>query len=202
MVNFRKPRKQKAKPLPIPADNVDGDSEDDIVIYDSENYRGDKEHIFNHQELVMESLRKINEAGSHELRTGWFNETIDNSGSMKRVYVEDTRKKFIECVKTAIMVMRCDFDLDAHETVDGYTKSLETEHKKLLDSQWNWYTKLPPNYRKSYEGRIVQGFFNTELGWYLKYIEIEVDCYRAIAEELNNLSKRLDFYRTADFIAT
>jgi len=198
MVNFKKTFKKTEKKNDV----FDGDTEDDIEIYDSENYRGDKEHIFSHQELVMEVLRKVNESGSHELRSGWFNETTDASGSIKRVYIEDSRKKFIECVKTALMTMRCDFDKEAHKTVDKYTQLLEDEHNRLLNDQWNWFNNLAPRTKQSYIGKIIPGFFSVEMGWYLKYIEIEVDCYRAIAEELNFLSKRLDFYRTADFVAT
>ena len=199
MVNFKKKKKTG---MITEQNNSTGDSEDDIEIYDSENYRGDKDHIFSHQELVMEVLRKVNESGSHELRSGWFNETMDNSGSIKKVYIEDTRKKFIECVKTAIMIMECDFDTKAHTETDRCIELLDAERTKLLKEQWDWYNSLPPRYKMNYIGKIMEGFFNTEMGWYLKYIETEVECYRAIAKELNYLSKRLDFYRTADFIAT
>jgi hypothetical protein len=149
----------------------------------------------------MESLRKINESGSHELRPGWFNEKVDRQGNTVRSYVEDTRSKFIECIKTAIMNMECDYDKEATKYIESCLNRLEIESKKLLEAQWKWFSELPPNSKAEAQGLVIQGVFNKDLGWYSKYMELEIECYRAIATELHSLTKRLDFYQSEDFQA-
>jgi len=173
----------------------------DFEVADVENYRGDKLLVFNHQILVMEVLRRLNEAGGHELRPGWFNEKMDREGNIIRTYVEDTRLKFIECIKTAMMVMQCDYDKEAEDFVKQCLDELEEEKNKLLESQWKWYQSLPPRPKQELSGQIVKGVFNKDFGWYTKYMELLIECYRAIATELNDLTKRLDFYQIADFEA-
>jgi len=171
-------------------------NQSNFEIEDVENYRSDKQHVFNHQMLVMEVLRRVNEAGSHELRSGWFNEKVDNQGSLTRIYIEDTRKKYVECVKSAMSVMACDYDKKAREKIDKAQGTLKNQKKILLNSQWNWYITLPPKPMLEFRGKVIKGFFNYNMGWYSKFIELEVSAYRNIAKELNNLTKRLDFYKS------
>ena len=180
-----------------PGDN----NSNDFEVSDVENYRSDKLQVFNHQVLVMEVLRKLNDAGSHELRPGYVNTKTDREGNTTRNYIEDTRLKFIECIRTAMMVMACDYDKEAIEYIPEWLKALEVEKKKLQQAQWDWYNKLPPNPKAELSELIVEGTFNKEFGWYVKYMELEVECYRAIATELNYLTKRLDFYESEDFEA-
>lgn len=172
-----------------------------IEIGDVENFRSDKLQVFNHQVLVMEVLRRVNESGSHELRSGWFNESIDHNGNVKRVYIEDTRKKYIECVRTAMNTMSCDYDEEAETTINEFLETLDKEKEKLLKMQWDWYSSLPPKHKEQITGTIIRGMFNIDYGWYLKFIELEVECYRAIAQELNSLTKRLDYYQAEEFEA-
>lgn len=167
---------------------------DDIEISEAENYRGDKIQVFNHQVLVMEVMRKLNEAGSHELRTGYTNQKVDRSGNTTTQYIEDTRKKFIECVKSAIAIMRCDFDKEAEDFVEQCFEELEAKRKVLLEAQWTWYQSLAPLPKQEFSGKIQRYFFAIDFGWYMEYVETEVACYRAISEELSNLTARKDFY--------
>jgi len=166
---------------------------------EKENNSLDKIEVFNHQALVMECLRKVNEAGSHELRSGWYNESVSNNGTVKKVYIEDTRKKYIQCIKTALMVMKCDFDKEAYDKVNLLLKNLKIKHDDLLKQQWNWYINLAPTPKQQNSGKIIEKAFSIEQIWYLVYTESEVDCYSAIAEELNCLTKRLNFYIEPDF---
>jgi len=182
--------------MPVKQDpNFDNDN---FEILDVEDYHSDKLQVFNHQVLVMEILRKVSEAGSHELRAGWFNERVDNQGNVIRMYIEDTRKKFIETVKTAMTIMSCDFDTEATDTITAALDRLKGINKQLKQEQWNWFQALPPRMKQSYEGKISTIFFNVDLGWYLKSMEEEVECYREVLEELHNLTKRLDFYKSAE----
>jgi len=173
----------------------------DLEVMDVENYRSDKFQVFNHQVLVMEALRAARESGGHELRTGWYNEKIDKGGNVTLTYIEDTRKRFIECVKTAKNIMACDFDEEAQSKILVIEKNLKVLRIKLLKEQWDWFVMLPPKVRMQWEGKINRAFFNFELGWYLKYIEEETECYRQIFQELHALTKRLDYYQAEEFVA-
>jgi hypothetical protein len=181
--------------------HFEGSGDESIEILDVENYRADKMLVFNHQTLVMDILRRVTEAGSHELRTGWFNETLDNHGNIKKVYIEDTRKRFIETVRTAMAVMTCDYDETATANITKVVEKLEKEREKLLKQQWDWFQSLAPIPKKALADKMVKEFFNINFGWYLKYIEMEVEAYRRIATELHSLTKRLDFYQVEDFEA-
>lgn len=171
----------------------------DFEIGDVENYRSDGMQVFNHQILVMAILQKVQEAGSHELRAGWFNEKLDNGGNIIRTYIEDTREKYISCVRTAITVMTCDFDDKAKENINKVLKKIKEMKKQLLKEQWEWYTNQPPKYKILLEGKISKSFFNTGYGWYFKAKELEVEFYFQIAKELHSLTKRIDFYQSQDF---
>ena len=102
-------------------------SSNDFEVSDVENYRSDKMQVFNHQILVMEVLRKLNDAGSHELRPGYVNTKTDREGNTARTYIEDTRLRFIECIKTATMVMGCDYDNEARDFIEQCLTELEGE---------------------------------------------------------------------------
>lgn len=170
-------------------------------VSDMENYRSDDQQVFNHQALVNEVLRRCNEAGSHEFRAGWFNEKADKSGNIIRTYIEDTREKFISCVKTAINNMSCDFDKTAKENIKELLKAIKEKKKELKKQQWEWYNKLSEINKKLYVNKIHKEFLNIEFAWYLVYKEFEVECHREILQELCDLTKRLDFYQAQDFEA-
>lgn len=177
-----------------------GDSAE-FEIGDVENYRSDKLQVFNHQTLVMTILMKASDAGSHELREGWFNEKIDDRGNVIRTYIEDTRAKFIECVRTAVNVLACDFDNEAKEKIEKIISSLKKIKGDLKKDQWKWFENLSPKLRTYYYERVHQDFLSVGLQWYLVYKEAEIAHHRMILEELHNLTKRLDFYESQDFEA-
>jgi len=174
----------------------------ELEIADAEDYHSDRFQVFNHQTLVMSAMNKCIEAGSHEMRQGWYNEKIDQRGNITRSYIEDTRLKFVSCVKTLMMVMSCDYDDEAEETIERYLEELESEKKKLLKQQLAWWNSLQPKPKLqvlNMYGEIQNNFFNETLGWWQIYVEIERECYGAIFEELGRLSKRLGFYQAEDF---
>lgn len=181
------------------------DSSSNFEIADVENYQSNKMNVFNHQMLVMEVLRKVNEAGSHEMRTGYTNTKVDNAGNISRFYVEDTRKKFIESVKQAKCVMTCDFDKESRENIQRILDKIEKLKRELLKEQWEWWNSLTPKYQTIFasNGRSVgsKHAFNINLEWWQRYVDDETDYYREVVEELHKLSKRLDFYQSEDFEA-
>lgn len=179
---------------------ADNNSEPDIQFIDTENFH-EENTVFNHQTLVMTRLNCALEAGSHELRSGWFNESTDKLGNVKRVYIEDTRMKFIESVKSCQNVMECDYDEEARKIIEEYEEELLELKENLLEDQWKWYTSLRPNNRQGI--RLNKDTFHFDMVWYAKYLEYRIEWARAVLTELNKLTKRLRFYQEnpADFIA-
>ena len=179
--------------------------EPDFELIETENYKGGGVPQFNHQMLIMEVLRRCNEAGSHEMRAGWYNEKVDGRGNVTRTYIEDTRSKFIECVKTAKMNLSCDFDKTATENIKKLEEDLEKELKILLLNQFSWWDSLTLKYKQQQAsiGRNIESkeFFNENLGWYQMWITAQVECYRNIFEELILLTERLDFYEGVEYTA-
>jgi len=172
--------------------------EQDFEIGDVEDYRHEQDHKFNHQLLVMECIRKCNEAGSHEMRPGWIDTKTDTYGNIKRSYIEDTRKKFISSIKQLKANMICDFDYDAIEIIELIEKQIIEERDKLLKSQWDTWNDLPLLHKQEAVGRgeevLVKDAFNDKLPWFQKWVDTEVNGYRTIFEELIKLTKRKEFY--------
>ena len=180
------------------------DDYSDIEILDPENYQSDKFQVFNHQILVMNVMQRCIEARCHEMRSGWYNRKYDNQGNLSMSYVEDTRQKFINCVKGAVEVMKCDFDNEANEVIDSYIEQLSDMKDNLLKAQQSWWDSLTPKYKQQCSqryGEIISGFFNEKLPWWQMYVEYETECYGLIFEELGELTRRLDNYQIADFEA-
>lgn len=175
--------------------------ESKFEIVDMDNYRGDGKQIFSYEMLVMKALQNCIESGNHEMREGWYNESTDQFGNTKKFYIEDTRKKFIESVKTAYNLLKRHFDEDAKNNTKELLDNLKDKKNELLNDQWKWYLNLPPTPKEYYRGRVVQGIFNMDLGWYKKYVDEELETYRKIFEELMELIKREDDFGGIEYEA-
>lgn len=170
---------------------------DDIEIIDPENYSSEKGKQFSHSFLVMSVMRKCIEAGSKEMRSGWFNQKIDKNGNTVLTYIDDTRKQFIESVKTAEMILICDYDKDIKEQIGKIEEYLKTKYKKLCSLEKNDWEKAHPLIKNSRMQQGIyykEGYLNEDLHYSQVYLEEEVDAYREIFKELTKLTKRLDFY--------
>lgn len=166
-------------------------------------WRNPEEQSFNHQLLIMKAMTKCLELGSKEMKEGYWNEKADKFGNIVRTYVEDTRRAFIESVKTLMMFMECDYDSDAKEIINSIKEKMVERKKYWLEQEWTWWCSLSPTQQQylSKEGKsVVRGFFNKKHDFDNYYFEEELDFYRKICSELNQLSKRLDFYTQPDFI--
>lgn len=176
--------------------------ENSIEIKDVENFRGKTDDKFSHQQLVMSSMKRVIDIGTHELYEG-FNETIeDKYGNKKIIYKENTKKAFIEAIETCEMVMSCDLDEEAEDNIKKIKDSLEEERTKLLKEQIEWFNKLPEN-TKIFYGKIMitSRAFNSNLPHYYQFQEFQIKKYREIFSELTKLTKRLDFFASEDFEA-
>lgn len=178
--------------------------DDEIEIIDQDDY-GDNYKVFNHQTLIMNVMAKIIEASNHELRSGWFNEKTDVRGNISRIYIEDTRFKFVNIIKSALAIMECDFDKEATDNIEGLLDSLEETKKRVLKEQWDWWESLTAKYKALYYNKSLDVkskiAFNQELPWWQLFVQEQIDTYFGILAELNGLTKRLDFYEVADFKA-
>lgn len=176
----------------------------DAEIIDTENYTGSSDAQFSHEALVMRVINKCLEAGCREMRSGWFNEKFDRTGNVIKTYIDDTRKNFIESVKSAEMIMYCDFDEDAKEKIGKLKEDVQTKYIKICDDEMNHWNVLP----KILSVRLnQQGIFyrkeklNRNLPFIQDYVEYEVEVYREILKELTLLTQRMKFYKQEDYSA-
>jgi hypothetical protein len=169
--------------------------EGDVI--EPDGWRSPEEQAFSHQALVMTSIKRCLELGSKEMREGWWDEKVDRMGNVRRIYNEDTRKAFIESVKSLLMVVECDFDEEAKTKIEEQKRLLKIKKEYWLNQEWIWWCSLNPLQKQQClkEGKNVsKGFFNKKLDFDNYFFEDELMCYRTICTEVNNLSMRLDFY--------
>lgn len=181
---------------------VDNDNDSGFEIGDVENYGYGNKESFNHQVLVMVSIRQCIDAGNGEMRSGYTNVRTDKQGNEVISYVEDTRKKFIQTVKTCRALMSCDFDKDANKIFPELLTELKNIQDEYLKQQTAWWDSL--NVREKKEAfrnkqQVINNRLNKNLPIYDFYIDEEVDLYLKIFEELNKLTERIGFYEVADF---
>lgn len=190
-------------------------SEDDIEVLDVEDYRSGKDNEFSHQGLIMMAMRKVVEYGCQELVAGYYNTQEDNRGRVKIVYKQDTRKAFIESVRTLRMVMICDFDTDAKKTLmktpakdkdekeqdpkpdENLLDKIEARKNFWIGKQEEWWIALSQGQRDAQASSgngVIQGYFNMNLPFFHNYFLEELEIYREIFEELTRLTERKGFY--------
>lgn len=182
---------------------MDNKTYEDGDIIEPDEWRNPENQVFNHQVLVMNGIKKCLELGSKEMREGFFNEKSDKHGNVQRVYIEDTRKAFIESVKSLMMVVECDFDQEAKDKIQKLKDQIEERRKYWLNEEWNWWNSLNFSQQKQYslEGKsVMKGFFNRRLNFDNLFFEEETQIYRNICTEINNLTSRLDFYGTIGYM--
>jgi hypothetical protein len=175
----------------------------DFEIGDIENFSSSKDESFSHSTLVMNSMKKAIDAGTKEMREGWINTKTNHLGQVVKTYVEDTRKSFIESVKTCCMVMASDIDKDCEEYIDSCLEDIEEYRKelsKIEEDAWNKQNngmKTIMNSKGIYNvpGHITHPELKEQMVWF------EVELYRSIFAELSRLTKRLDYYKAQGFEA-
>ena len=165
-------------------------------IEDTEDYRNESVE-YSHQTLVMKAMKRIIELGGHELSEGINETTIDQrKGTTKIVYKEDTKKAFIEAIKTAKMQMICDFDKEAKTNIPALFKAMEEVKRDGLKAQWNFWGELTPAQRTSSDAiMVLKDVFNPKLHFERMFKDAEIEIYRLIYEELVLLTCRLGFYQ-------
>jgi len=171
--------------------------ETDLEIADTDSYGLSKSESFSHSALVMLSLKKCAELGSKELRTGWFNEKTDRQGNTIRTYIDDTRKSFIESVKSLLMIVACDIDTTAKTKIETLQQSItdkKKEYIKKLDSSWSEIAEDSRAIHNLQQQGHLPGLLDHP-AYQMAFINFEVDVCRDIVAEVSKLTKRLDFYK-------
>jgi len=173
--------------------------DDDLQIIDVENYKGGSGgDNFSHSQLVMISMRKCIDAGSKEMREGYYNEKSDRMGNTARIYVPDTRKEFIESVKTLKMTMSDDLDAEAEKNIKEFLEALDKKYKSYVEMEKNEWEKSNNLMKKSWihQGYVFhEGMLHRNKPFYVLHLIESVDTYRNVFAELKKLTKRLDYYR-------
>ncbi len=174
------------------------------LIDEGENYRGrSKDEKYSHEVLVMLCMKRCLEAGNNEMRPGYFNTRTDQNGNTIKTYIEDTRKAFVESVKSLEMQMYCDLDQEAIDKIKEIMQKLNTKFKNLCQKEFEEWNNITIKIRNE---RWKKGIFyhhsslNTHLYFYQEFIEQQVEHYREIFKELNKLTLRLEFYNEDDSI--
>jgi len=170
----------------------------DIIIQDVESYSGKEDQEFSHQALVMAAMRKAIEYGTMEQTHGVYVTERDNKGNTKVTYRQDTRRAFIESVRTIKMIMICDFDTDATEKINALIKKIDDRKKELMNEEVLWWNSLKPSERMMYAKKginVIKDHFSTELPFIQTYLFEELEMYRKIFEELSLLTERKNFYK-------
>lgn len=171
--------------------------EEDVEIGDVENYQPSKDNIFSHQSLVMSSMKKALDNGSKEMRPGYYQFKSDKSGNLTRIWIEDTRKSFIESVETILMVMACDIDETAEKELNELYTELKDRKEYYINleyNEWNQLNQMIKGNLTSAGKGTIKGSFNIEKRFYQMYLDEQVEIYRQIFMCLTRLTKRLDFY--------
>lgn len=177
---------------------------DNLEIGNVENYSSDKGE-YSHSTHVDMSIKKCILLGGKELCEGFNETTIDGRGNTKIIYKEDTRKAFIESIKTLKMIMICDFDNDAKENIPKIINEIQTIQTNLLKTQKECWDNLDYNSQQNFLSKNktipTESFFHESLPYWNLFIEKELNQYRKVFEELILLSKRGNHYSALDFEA-
>lgn len=177
---------------------MDEEGKDDFEIGDVESFSSGKDIQYSHSGLVMSVMRKCLDAGCEEMKAGYWQQRLDKQGNTISTYIEDTRRKFISSVMTACGFMKCDFDDDATDKINELRKKIEDKKNELAEENNKIWETMPMEQRR--KNPHVKGFITLPFLQDLM-TEFQLDTYREIFEELNLLTKRIDFYKEEMFEA-
>jgi hypothetical protein len=177
---------------------VEDKDTNDFEIGDVESFISGKDEQFSHSSLVMSIMRKCLDNGAEEMRAGYYQKKVDVRGNEITTYIEDTRRKFIASVQTAIDIMICDFDKDAKDKINVLLDSIKEKTKEFSEENTKLWNELPNDLKirnPHIDGFITHPFLQDLM------TEFQLDAHRKILRELTNLTSRIDFYKAERFEA-
>lgn len=178
--------------------------QDDIKFFDAENQEGfGKNEGITYEQILNRAIDNVREAGNHEMRKGWFNEKTDKFGNVSRIYIEDTRKKYISSVQTVDDLAYCYYKGEVEEKIDDLKTKLKEIKDNLLSEQWEWFESLEDSKKSKLMndvGMIYKIAFNTELMWSEIFVENEIKIYRQMFRMITKfLAVEKNFFREEEF---
>ena len=181
------------------------DKDDNFEIQEVEDYYGGKPgEAFSQSALVMSAIRKSVEAGSEEMKEGYWNTKFDKLGNAHRIWIPDSRKVFIETIESVEMIIDRDLDKDAVAEL----KILKEWLKKRLDiyiasEEKDWETAHITLKKQWMEGGSYfrKGFLSKGLPYSHEYIEDQVKVAREKIKTFTRLIKRLGDYKEETYMA-
>lgn len=172
--------------------------EDDFEIKEPSEYTGQKDEVYSHSLLVMSALKTCKDKRAKEMGDGYTTTKFDKYGSAFPVVVPDSRKEFIESVKSLMMIQERDYDKDATTEIELIEKTLQEKYEELCGREKKDWEQMPhpikqEKARKGYYYR--EGLLSGDLPYTRMYVRYQVDAYTEIVSAIQKLIKRLNDYR-------
>lgn len=174
----------------------DDDNLPDII--DPQDFGYTKEDSFSHPALAQKAYYNCIAAGSVEMIKGFWETKMDRQGNQMRSYHPDTRQVYISCVETLKNILISDLDDDARKKIMGMYKYIKTIHTQLIAEEEKWFNKL--NFAEKNKIQHIYGFLNQEGIYYHQLVNVKVEVYRRIFEELELLLKRTKYLKKKVFV--
>jgi hypothetical protein len=166
-------------------------------IIEPNDWRNPQEQPFSFTSLIMSQMKKCLDAGSKEMKEGYWDDMLDKFGNSKRTYHEDTRKTFIEAVRSLLALMEREYDEDAIKNIGELKNKIAEQKKFWLNEEWNWWNSLSTMQKQQMTklGKsVIKGFFNQKLDFDNYFFEEELLFYHEMLTEIGKLIKRKDDY--------
>jgi len=176
-------------------------SEEDQNYFGSENvndptegfFAFNKGDAFNHDALAMLAYTKCINAGTQEMRKGFWQSKEDKMGNPVLTYHPDTRLEFIASVNILRTVLSSNFDLDATTKINNLLIDIKNKKQMLTKQEYQEWQMLP--YTERLRQPYVDGMLNQDKIFYQYFINYSVEVYRSIFEELELLLKRSKYLK-------
>lgn len=176
--------------------------EEELLLGDTEKYGSAQDLKYSRTHLLMHITLKILDAGSREMKKGFYQEKKDKFGNIIRTLTDDTRRSYCEAVRTLMDLSSPDFDNDTTEEVERIEKEIEDRKKELLDAElkeWNSFSLADKKGLISNQLGSVKGSFNSEKRFVEQFTLFCLDKYREMFQVLTNLAKEKDYYVAESF---
>lgn len=180
-----------------------GQQEDDFNVLDSENYRGyTKEEPLSHSQLVAVAMKKCLDARAEEMKEGYITIKRDKFGNQLPIYIQDTRKKFIECIEALKMILGVDMNDNTRKNIDDIEKELKESLDIYIKFEKNEWETVSPLIKKEWikdgkfymPGKLTQGF-----SYYNEFLLDKVSAYTKVYIELDKRAKELNYFKEEDY---
>jgi hypothetical protein len=177
-------------------------SNDYEIIEPGDDFGGKSGEAFSHPQLIMTSFRKVIDAGSVEMKEGYWNTKFDRMGNAHSIWVPDARRMFIECVNTLRMILERDIDDKAEKELKIVDDELKKKYENFCSLEENDWKTAPTFLKDKWkkEGSYLRrGMLSHSLPYVFEYIQEEVRTAREVVKALSKLIKRLYDYEEVSY---